>query len=162
TGRQLAGVAELADGRAVQLSLVDLARARPGARPVAVGVGVGHEEILVRPFGDAVGPGGAVLGIGRLPFQIVVQHHIAVVAAIGDIDIALVIHLQAVGQVVFILALAAVGTTILGEEFSFRRIFQHPVVAVAVGDKDVVLLVPGHVGGPAQRVVIVGRIGTVR
>src|ERR1044071_1011015 len=57
--RQLAGMAELAQRRAVQLSLVNLSRARPGARTVAVGIGVGHEQILVRPFRDAVGPGAA-------------------------------------------------------------------------------------------------------
>ena len=60
------------------------------------------------------------LGVSRLPLQVVVQHHIAVVAAVGDIDIALVIDLQAVRQVVLVLALAGRGATILGQEFAFR------------------------------------------
>src|SRR3569833_4618461 len=106
TRRQLAGMAELAHGGAVQLGLVDLSGPGPGARSVAVGVGVGHEKILVRALGDAVGPGGVVLGIGRLPLQIVVQHHIAVVAAVGVFVFVLVFFLLVVGLFVFFFVFA--------------------------------------------------------
>ena len=154
-------MAELAQHGAVQLHLVDLAGLAPAAWRIAVGIGVGNEQILVCAFGNAVRPGGAHIGVGGLPFQVVVQHDIAVVAAVGDIDIALVIHLQAVGQIVFILPLADLLAAILRQVTAVAVILDDAVVAVAVGDKDVARRIPGDIGGAAQGVFLVRRIGAL-
>src|SRR5258706_4991165 len=159
--RQLAGMAELADHRAVQLHLVDLAADFPAARGIAVGIGIGNEQILMRSLGDAVGPGAAILVVGGLPFQIVVQHDVAGVAAVGDIDIAGMVHLQAVRQVVFIFAFADFLAAILGEEAAVLVILDHAVVSVTVCDGDVALLVPGDIGGAAQRILLILLVGNL-
>src|SRR6266852_2234786 len=52
----LAGMTELADDGSVQLHLIDLASDRPRAGHISIGIGVGSEEILVRPLGNACGP----------------------------------------------------------------------------------------------------------
>src|SRR5258707_11641881 len=46
----LAGMTELADDGAVEFHLVDLAGDRPRAGHIAIRIGVGSEEILVRPL----------------------------------------------------------------------------------------------------------------
>src|SRR5580704_6547781 len=52
----LAGVAKPANDRPVQFQLVDLARDIPRPRRVAVGVGVGGKDVLVRARRNANGP----------------------------------------------------------------------------------------------------------
>ena len=54
--QSLAGLAELADDRAVELHLVDLTGDGPRRRGVGVGIGVRHEQVLVRARRDADGP----------------------------------------------------------------------------------------------------------
>src|SRR5437763_1177508 len=44
----LAGMTELAEDRPIQFHLVDLARRRPCAWGIAVGIGVGGEDVLMR------------------------------------------------------------------------------------------------------------------
>src|SRR3977135_3019147 len=51
-----AGMAEPAEDRPVQFHLVDLAGDGPAARPVAVRIGVGGEQVLVRALRHADGP----------------------------------------------------------------------------------------------------------
>ena len=85
----LAGLAELADDRAVELHLVDLAGDRPRRGRVAVRVGVRDEQVLVRPRRDADRPRVADVVVDGPQHQVVVEHLHARVAAIGDVDVAL-------------------------------------------------------------------------
>ena len=85
----LARLAELPDDLAVQLHLVDLAGDGPRRRGIAVGVRVGHEEVLMRPRRDAHGPRVADVVVDGSQDQVVVEHLHARVAAIADVDVAL-------------------------------------------------------------------------
>src|SRR5215472_15048499 len=95
----LAGMAEAAEDRAVELHLVDLARDSPAAWTVAVRVGVGSEQILVRPLRDANRPADPDIVVDRLGLEVVVEDLVAEVAAVADIDVALRVGGDAVRQV---------------------------------------------------------------
>ncbi len=150
----LAGVAELADDRAVELHLVDFAGDRPGAGPVAVRIGVGDEQVLVRALGHAGGPADADLVVDRLRLEVVVEHLVADVGAVGDVDVALVVDLQAVRQVELAGLLAGLFAADLGEEAPVLVELHDAVVAVAVGDEDIALLIPADVGRAAEDVLL--------
>ena len=86
--RHLARLAELAEHRAIQLRLVDLAGDVPRPRRVAVRIRIGEEDVLVRPRRDAQRPADAEIGDLADRLQIVVEHLIAVVGAIGHPHVA--------------------------------------------------------------------------
>src|SRR6266849_8819908 len=73
----LAGMTELADDRAVELHLVDLARDRPRARKIAIWVGVGGEQVLVRPLRNARSPADADLVEDGLRLEVVIEYLVA-------------------------------------------------------------------------------------
>src|SRR5256885_163117 len=83
-------------------------------------------------------------------FQIVVEHLVAEVRAVGDPDIALAVDLHAVRQVELAKALAGLFAAGLRQETPLRVIFPDAVVAVAVGDEDVALRVATHIGRTAE------------
>src|SRR4029077_20650179 len=91
---------------AVEFSLVDFAGNVPRPRHVAVRVRIGKENVLVRAAGNTDGPADAHVGDFADRLQVVVEHLIAVVGAIGDPDVALQVHPQSVGQVEFPQAVA--------------------------------------------------------
>src|SRR5579871_5633879 len=68
----LGGVTEAAEDGAVQFHFVNLARDVPRAGRVAVGIGVGGEQILVRAGRDADRPRGADVAVNGLEVEIVV------------------------------------------------------------------------------------------
>src|SRR6188768_4280342 len=98
-GRDLARFPELADHRAIELRLVDLTRRLPRSRRVAVRVRIGMEDVLMRPRRDAQRP--ADPEVGDLPnrLQVVVEHLIAIVGAIGHPHVAALVHLKSVREV---------------------------------------------------------------
>ena len=159
SGRGLARLSELAEHRSVQLRLVDFAGDVPRSRHVAVRIRIRQEDVLVRPAGNTHRPADAQ--VGDLPdrLQVVVEHLIAVVGAIGHPDVALPVHLQAVRQIELAQRLARLFAAGLRQEPAVLVIFHDPVVAVAVGDEDVALRIPAHVGRPAEFVLLRRRSG---
>src|SRR5947209_274488 len=95
----LAGMAEPAEDRAVQLHLVDLAGDGPASRPVAVRVGVGGEQILMRALRHAHRPADPDIVVDGLGLEVVVEHLVTEVGAVGDVDVALGVDLEPVRQV---------------------------------------------------------------
>src|SRR6266436_163308 len=152
--------AEPADDRAVQLHLVDLAGDVPCAGRIAVRIGVGSEDILVGTLRDADGPADADIGEFADRLQIVVELLVAEIAAIRDPDMALAVDLHAVGQEEFAERLAVFFAAGFRQEPSLRAVFHDAVVAVAVGDENIALRVPTHIGRTAEDVFLVGRVRT--
>src|SRR6185437_10755770 len=157
--RQLTGVAELADHGAVQFGLVDLASDVPRARHVSVRVRVRLEDVLVGTLRDADCPADAEIGDFPDRLQIVVEHLVTEVRAVGDPDIALAVDLHAVRQVKLAKPLAGFLAACLGQETALRVVFHDAVVAVAVGDEDVALRIPTHIGRTAEDIFLRRRIG---
>ena len=148
----LASAADTADHRAVQLHLVNLAV----EKRVLGRVGVGAVEKLLRAGRDADGTGRAhVLELG-LERAVVVEHLNALVAHIGDVDVALGID----GDRVRSIELAGFGTGRapgLGEPPGLVELGDAGV-AVPVGDEDVAGSVPGHIGGLVE--IVAGDTGS--
>src|SRR5258706_9596327 len=157
-GRVLARAAKLADHGAVQFGLVDFAGDVPRARYVAVRVRVRMEHILVRARRNADCPADAKIGDLADRFQIVVEHLVAEVRAVGDPDIALAVDLHAVRQVELAKALTGFLAAGLRQEAALGVVFHDAIVAVAVGDEDVALRVPAHIGRTAEDVFFRRRI----
>src|ERR1700730_10854119 len=82
--QQLAGPAELAEDLSVQLHLVDFTVFHVGGA-----VGVGTEEILMRPWGDANRPRGAHVEVLRFELSVVIEYLNAAIAAIAYVNVAL-------------------------------------------------------------------------
>src|SRR5580765_1704060 len=93
-----ARLAELADDRAVELHLVDLAGLRRRPRVAVIRHRIRDEQVLMRTWRDADCPGIADSVVNRLRIQIVVPHLNARVAAIADVDVALSVHRHRVRQ----------------------------------------------------------------
>src|SRR4029453_6850413 len=95
-----AGNAELAEDRAVEFHLEDLATRLVQLGVLVVRVGIGGVEILVtRSWSDAQRPGSADVVEHGLVIQVVVEHHDALVATAAPVDIALGIHGDGMRQV---------------------------------------------------------------
>src|SRR5204862_2729096 len=75
----LAWMAELAEHRAIELHLVDLAGVGPRALRIAVRVRVRREHVLMRPGRDAHAPPGAEVRVLLHRLEIVVEFLITVV-----------------------------------------------------------------------------------
>ena len=155
-------MAELADDRPIELHLVDLAGDRPGARQVAVGIGVGDEQVLMRALRHAGGPADADVVIRGLRLQVVVENLIAEVGAVGDIDVALTIDLETVRKRELAGLLAGLLAAHLGDEAAILVELHHAVVAIAVGDENVALRIPAHIGWTAEDILFGRRIRTGR
>src|SRR5262249_38843544 len=95
----LAGMAELPKDCSVQLQLVDLAGDFPGTRTVAVWIGIGCEDILMRAWRDANSPSNAQVVVGFQWLEIVVEYLIPIVGAIGHPNVSLPIDLQPMREV---------------------------------------------------------------
>ncbi len=150
----LARVSEAPEDRAVQLHLVDLARVLPRARPVAVRVGVGGEQVLMRARRDADAPRRADVVVNRAEDKVVVEHLHPVVRAIGDVHVALRVDREAVRQVELARLRSGPLAADLLQEPSVLVVLHDAMVDVAVGDEDVALRVPADVGRTAQRVFL--------
>src|SRR5262249_29097865 len=161
-GRGLAGPSEPAEYFAVELGLVDFAGSVPSSGHVAVRVRIRKEDVLVRAAGNTDGPPGADVGDLAYRLQVVVEHLIAIVGAIGDPDVALQVHLQTVGQVEFPRTAAGLFTACLRQEAAIFVILHDAVVAVTVGDKDVALRLPADIGRAAELVFLRGAIRRLR
>ena len=101
SGGQLAGMAELAEHRAVQFRFINFAGDVPRSWHVPVGIRVRHEHVLVRARRNAHGPADAQIGNLANRLQVVVEHLVAEIGAVGDPDVPLPVHLQAVRQIEF-------------------------------------------------------------
>ena len=148
----LAGLAELADDRAVELHLVDLAGDVAILRQPVVGNRVRDEQILMRARRDADRPRVADVVVDRLDVQVVVEDLDARVAAIADVDVSLRIHRHRVRQVE-LPGLVAARARLLDEPAVLVELHDARV-AVAVGDEDVAGRVPADVGRPAEHIVL--------
>ena len=127
--------------RAVQLHLVDLAV----EEGVLGRVGVGAVEKLLRAGRDADGPGRAHVRELGLERAVVVEHLNALIAHIGDVDVAAGID----GDGVRNIELAGFGTGRAPglDELPVLVELGDAGVAVTVGDENVAGSVPGHVEG---------------
>src|SRR6188508_884908 len=85
-GRDLPGLAELADHGAVHFRLVDFARVLPRFWRITVRIRVGEEDVLMRSRRDAQRPSGAEGGDLPDRLQIVVELLVAVVGPVGHPD----------------------------------------------------------------------------
>ena len=151
-------MSELADDRPVQFQLVDFARGLPRSRAIAVGIGVGSEDVLVRTLRHAHGPAGAEVVIARLRLEVVVEDLVTVVGAVGDPDVALSIDLEPVRQIELAGLFAGLLAADLREEPAVLVELHHAVVAVAVGHEDIALRVPSHVRRTAEDVLLRRRV----
>src|SRR3989454_8635897 len=151
-------MAEPADDRPVQFHLVDLARDIPRPRRIAVGVGVGGEDILVRARRNANGPANSKVVVDLLRLEVVVEDLVPKVRAVGDPDVALPIDLQPVRQVELTGFLTGVLTARLREEPAVLVELHHAVVAVSIGDENVALRVETHIRRAAENVLLCGTV----
>src|SRR5262245_39102832 len=152
----LPGLPELADDGSVELHLVDLASDVTRRRGIAVRIRVRRVEILMRTRRDAERPRVADVIVDRAQDEVVVEHLDARVAAIGHIDVALRIDLQAVRRVHLARRGAARPDRL--DELAELVELDDARVGVAVGDENVALRIPADVGGTAKRVRLrVGR-----
>ena len=143
-GRDLARLPELADHRAIELRLVDLTRRLPRPRRVAVRVRIGMEDVLMRPRRDAQRPADPEVGDLANRLQVVVEHLIPVVGAIGHPHVAALVDLKSVRQVELAEPLPGLLAAGLREEASVLVVLHDAVVAVAVRDEDVPLRIPSR------------------
>ena len=134
----LAAAPEFPEYLAIQLHLVDFAVVHVGGAG-----GVGAVEILVLPWRDADGPGSADVYIHGLERAIVVEDLDAAVAAITDVNIALMIDLYRmhVFKLAFTFAAGSPGL----EEIAVLVELHDPLVPVSVGYKDIARGIPGHI-----------------
>src|SRR5262249_7397176 len=126
----LAGMTELADDRAVELHLVDLAGDRPRTQTVDIGGEVGGKQVLVMPVRYARFAADADLIVDGLRLEAVVENLVADVGAIGDVDVALPVDLDPVRQVELAGFLAGLLAAGLGEEAAVLVELHHAVVTV--------------------------------
>src|SRR5215475_6616192 len=85
--RQLAGLAEFAQNRSVELHLVNLASDRRDVGAAVVGVGVGAVQVLVRSGRDTHGPGCADLVVDGAQRQVAIEHLNSAIAPVRDVYI---------------------------------------------------------------------------
>src|ERR1700681_1314061 len=154
----LAGVAEPADDCPVQLQLVDLPRDIPGPGRIAVGVGVGGKDVLVRARRNADGPTNTKVVVGGLRLEVIVQDLVPEVGAVGHPDVALPINLEPVRQAELTRFLAGLLAARLSEKPAVLVELHHPVVAVSIGDKNIALRVEAHVRRAAENVLLRRRV----
>src|SRR4029453_12766118 len=160
TGRDLAGLAELADHLAVDFRLVDFTRVLPRPWWIAVRVRVGEEDVLMRSRRDAQRPSGAEIGDLSDRLQIVIELLVAVVGPVGHPDMPALVDLEAGRQIELSRLVAGLFTADLGDEAAVLVVLHDAVVAVAVRNEDVALRIEADVGGAAQDVLLRGRVRT--
>src|SRR5882757_8461878 len=155
-GCSLAGTSEPAEHFAVELGLVDFTGDVPRSWHVAVRIRIRKEDVLVRAAGNTDRPADPDVGDFPYGLQVVVEHLIAVVGAVGDPDVTLQVHLQSVGQVELSQRAAGFFAACLRHEAAILVVLHDAVIAVAIGDEDVALGVPADVGRAAEFVLLGG------
>ena len=154
----LAGMAELPNDRPVQFQLVDLTRDGPRARRIAVGVGVGGKDVLMRALRNANGPTHTKVVVDGLRLEVVVEDLVPDVGAVGYPDVALPVNLESVRQVELTGFLTGLLAAHLCEEPAVLVELHHTIIAVAIGDENVALRVPSHICRTAENVFLCGRV----
>src|SRR5712671_4314644 len=145
--RHLAGAAEFADDRPVQFHLVDFA----GLVDVVRRIGIGDIKHRIRTRGHADRLGISEIADLRLEGAVVVEDLDAVVVAVGDIDIALRVNRNAADIVELALAGALLAPAF--DEFAVLVEFGDARIALAVGDENVALGIPGDIGRTVEDVL---------
>src|SRR5260370_5546295 len=136
-----AGLAEFADHGAVELQLIDLA----GDVDVVWRIGVRRVEHLVRPRRDAERLGRADTGDLRLEGAVTVEHLDALVAGVGNVDIALGIDRDRAGGGAELAGFGALRAPRFDEHAVLVEL-RHALIADAVGHVDVSGGIEGDVG----------------
>src|SRR5438552_1716170 len=135
----LAGMAELPNDRPVQFQLVDLARDGPRAWSIAVGVGVGGKDVLMRALRNANGPTHTKVVVDGLRLEVVVEDLVPDVGTVGHPDVALPVNLESVRQVELTGFLTGLLAAHLCTEAAVLIELPQPCVRAAVIDEDVAL-----------------------
>src|SRR5262245_52417358 len=99
----------------------------------------------MRTWRDADRPWAAHIFVLRLKGQVVVQDHDSRVAAIGNINVALAVRCDRMWRVELVGPGTAL-TRILPDEPAVLVVLHDAGIDVAVGDEDVALRIPRHVG----------------
>src|SRR5258707_13598069 len=141
------GLAEFADHGGVELQLIDLA----GDVDVVWRIGVRRVEHLVRPRRDAERLGRADTGDLRLEGAVTVEHLDALVAGVGNVDIALGIDRDRAGGGADLARFGALRAPRFDEHAVLVEL-RHALIADAVGHVDVSGGVEGDVGRATEEI----------
>src|SRR3989442_3641189 len=158
----LARMAELTDDGPVQFQLGNLSSDVPRPRRIAIRVGVGCENVLMRALRNANRPTDAQVVVDLLRLEIVVEDLIPDVGAVGYPDIALPVVLKPVRQVELAGFFTGFLVARLRQEPAVLVELHYAVIAVSIGDENVALRIPGHVRRTTENVFLCGRVWTRR
>src|SRR4029077_12384857 len=143
----LAGAAELADDGSIQFDLVDFA----GLVDVARRIGIGDVEHRIGTGGQADRLRVSEIADLRLEGAVIVEDLDAVVVAVGDVNIALCIHGDTADIVELALARALLAPAL--DELAVLVEFGDARIALAIGNENVALGIPGDIGRTVEDIL---------
>ena len=156
-----AGMAELTEDRPVEFQLVDLACDVPRTRSISVGIGVGCEDVLVRPWRNTNGPADAEVVVHVFGLRLLSRTWYRIVGAVGDPDVTLPIDLKPVRQVELAGSFARLFAARLRQEPAVLVELHDAVIAVAIGNEDVALRIPSDIRRAAENIFLCRRVRSV-